>query len=57
MALKSVVTQFGCPLKYYVDNHAIFRFIERRDTLHQKASQKEDSAIVQWKEVLRNLNI
>lgn len=55
-ALKSVVTQFGCPLKYYVDNHAIFRFIERRDTVRQKASQ-EETAVVQWKEVLRDLGI
>lgn len=57
MALKSVVTQFGCPLKYYVDNHAIFRFIERRDTMHQKARQTEDNAVVQWKEVLRDLDV
>jgi hypothetical protein len=57
VALKAVVMQFGCPLKYYVDNHAIFRFIERRDTMHQKASKTEAEALVQWKEVLKDLGI
>lgn len=57
MALKSVVTQFGCPLKYYVDNHSIFRFIERRSTLFRTSHQTEAGAIVQWKEVLKDLHI
>lgn len=57
MAAKSVVMSFGCPLKYYVDNHAIFRFIERRDTMHMKATMNEEDAFVQWKEVLKDLNI
>jgi len=56
-ALKSVVMGFGSPLKYYVDNHSIFRFIERRDTLWNKAQMKEEDALVQWKEVLKDLNI
>jgi hypothetical protein len=57
VGMESVVTQFGCPLRYYVDNHAIFRFIERRDTMHRKASIAEEKAIVQWKEVLKDLGI
>lgn len=57
VAVKSVVTGFGRPLKYYVDNHAIFRFIERRDTVWKKAQAIEEDAIVQWKEVLKDLNI
>jgi len=57
IAAKTVVTRFGCPLKYYVDNHSIFRFIERRDTVWQKAHISEEEAVVQWKEVLKDLNI
>lgn len=57
VALKAVVMQFGCPLKYYVDNHAIFRFIERRDTFRHKAMKTEADAVVQWKEVLKDLGI
>jgi hypothetical protein len=57
MAVKAVVTCFGCPLKYYVDNHSIFRYIEKRDTVWKKAQTTEEEAFVQWKEVLRDLSI
>lgn len=57
MAAKTVVTGFGCPLKYYVDNHSIFRFIERRDSIWQNSHAKEEDAIVQWKEVLKDMGI
>lgn len=57
MAAKTVAMGFGCPLKYYVDNHSIFRFIEKRDTIWQKAHAKEEDAIIQWKEVLKDLGI
>lgn len=57
MAAKTVATGFGCPLKYYVDNHSIFRFIEKRDTVWQKAQMTEADAVVQWKEVLKDLGI
>ena len=39
-ALQSVITQFGCPLRYYVDNHSIFRYIERRDSMHRKIATR-----------------
>lgn len=57
VAAKTLVARFGCPLKYYVDNHSIFRFVERRDSVWQKAHAKEGDAIIQWKEVLRDMNI
>ncbi len=51
------VTHVGCPLKYSVDNYSIFRFIEKRDTVWRKAQIKEEEAIVQWKEVLKDVGI
>ena len=57
IAIKTVVTHVGCPLTYYVDNHSIFRFIEKRDTVWRKAHMKEEEATVQWKEVLKDLGI
>lgn len=51
------MTQFGCPLKYYVDNHSIFRFVEKRDTIWHKHNVGEEKAVVQWKEVLKDLNV
>lgn len=56
-ALQSVVTQFGCPLRYYVDNHSIFRFVERRDSFYQKTLKREEEAKVQWKMALEDLGI
>jgi hypothetical protein len=57
VAAKSLMTAFGCPLRYYVDRHSIFKFIEKRDTVWTKAHIKEEDAIVQWKEVLKDLGI
>lgn len=57
VAAQSVVTRFGCPLKYYVDNHSIFRYVEKRDSVWRKFQKTEDEAFVQWKEVLQDLNI
>ena len=57
-ALKSVITSYGRPLRYYVDQHSIFRFIANRDSLWQKQTEKEEGeAFVQWKEVLSDLDI
>jgi hypothetical protein len=57
VAVKSLVTAFGCPLQYYVDRHSIFKFVEQRDTVWKTAHIKEEEAVVQWKEVLNDLNI
>lgn len=56
-ALQSVITQFGCPLRYYVDNHSIFRYIERRDSMHRKIATQEEDAKVQWKMTLDDLGV
>lgn len=56
-ALESVVMRFGCPLKYYVDQHSIFKYVEQRDTIRKKHHITEEDAIVQWKEVLRDVNV
>lgn len=45
------------PLSYYVDNHSIFRFIERRDSFRYKNQATEETAVVQWKEVMDQLQI
>ena len=57
VAAKTVVTSVGCPLRYYVDNHAIFRCVEKRDSVWQKSHAVEADAVVQWKEVLKDLSI
>lgn len=57
VSAESVVATVGCPLKYYVDNRAIFRFVERRDSRYRQAGITEEQALVQWKEVLKDLDI
>ena len=57
VAQKAVLTLFGCPLKYYVDNHSIFRYVEKRDSVWRKFETTEEQALVQWKEVLKDLSI
>lgn len=56
-AAKAVVMGFGCPIKYYVDRHSIFKFNERQASIHRQALMTEDDATVQWKEVLQDLGI
>lgn len=53
-ALKSVFLQYGCPLKYYADQHSIFRYVKDRDkhrpwNIYTKFT---DDVITQWKQVL-----
>lgn len=57
MAAKAVVIGFGCPVKYYVDRHSIFKFNERQASIHRQALMTEDDATVQWKEVLKDLGV
>lgn len=56
-AAKAVITGFGCPIKYYVDRHSIFKFSERQASIHRQALMTADDATVQWKEVLEDLGV
>lgn len=56
-ALEYVFLSRGMPLKYYVDNHSIFRYVEHRDALHYKYQLHQDEADPQWRQVLRDLKV
>lgn len=59
VALKSVFLQYGCPLKYYADQHSIFRFVKDRDK-HRPCnaySRFTDDVITQWKRVLLDCKV
>jgi len=58
-ALKSVFLQYGCPLKYYSDQHAIFRFVKDRDrnrpcNIYTKFTDDVDP---QWKQILNECQV
>jgi len=58
-ALKSVFLQYGCPLKYYSDQHAIFRFVKDRDKNRpwNNYTKFTDDVDPQWKQVLNECKV
>ena len=57
LAIESVILKFGIPLKYYVDSHSIFRFVQGRDSFWRDHKQLTDQVPTQFKQVLLDLNI
>lgn len=48
---------YGLPLRYYVDNLRVFRFIQRRDSHWRKQVLETDEVDPQWRQVLRLLGV
>lgn len=57
LALQTVILKYGCPFKYYVDSHPVFRFVQGRDSFWRKHNRLTDEATPQWKQVLFDCNI
>ena len=57
MALQSVFLKYGLPLRYYADNHSIFRFVQGRDSIWRDHHKLTDDAMPQWKQVLYDCNV
>lgn len=59
LALRSVFLQFGCPFKYYPDQHAIFRYVKDRDkhASWNTFSKFTDDVDPQWKQVLKDCGV
>ncbi|MBI3255905.1 MAG: DDE-type integrase/transposase/recombinase [Candidatus Andersenbacteria bacterium] len=56
-AAKQVILEYGVPLKYYTDQHSIFRYVKNRDS-HRYTYQKfTDDVDPQWRQVLKELTI
>lgn len=58
-AAESVILNHGCPLKYYSDQHSIFRFVKDRDkfTPWHTHAKFTDDVDTQWKQVLNDCQI
>jgi len=52
VALEYVFLTWGIPLRYYVDSHSIFRFVQGRDSMWRTHYLVTDEADTQWKKVL-----
>lgn len=59
LALKSVFLQYGCPLRYYSDQHAIFRYVKDRDKNRpwNNYTKFTDEVDPQWKQVLNECKV
>ena len=52
VAVQAVFLIWGTPLRYYVDSHSIFRFVQGRDSMWRRHYLVTDEADPQWKKVL-----
>lgn len=59
LALKSVFLQYGTLLKYYADQHSIFRYVKDRDRLSpwNTYTKFTDDVDPQWKQVLKECKV
>jgi hypothetical protein len=57
LALQTVILKYGCPFKYYVDSHSIFRFVQNRDSIWRNHYLLTDESTPQWKQVLEDCNV
>ena len=56
-AVQRLVLRYGYPYSYYVDCHAIFRFVRGRDALHVRQACLTDDVDPQWKQMIRECGI
>lgn len=56
-AVQRLVLRYGYPYSYYVDCHAIFRFVRGRDELHARHFRLTDDVDPQWKQVILECGI
>ncbi len=58
-ALQKIVLKYGCPMRWYTDQHSIFRFVQSRDkfSLWKNFTKFTDDADTQFNQVLKDLNI
>jgi len=56
-AAQSLMQAYGSPLKYYVDNLRVFRFVQGRDSLWRKHVLMTDEVDPQWRQVMRLMGV
>jgi hypothetical protein len=57
LAAQQVLVKNGLPVRYYVDNLRVFRFIQKRDSVWRNHVLQTDDADPQWRQVMRSLKI
>jgi transposase len=52
-AVKALILDYGFPLRYYVDQLRVFRFIQGRDSIWRKHILQTDDVDPQWRQMMR----
>lgn len=56
-AVQKLMQGFGLPLRYYVDNLRVFRFVPERDSVWRKNVLETEDIITQWRQVMAVLKV
>jgi hypothetical protein len=56
-AAQAVMKAYGTPLKYYVDNLRVFRFVQKRDSVWRNHVLMTDDIDPQWRQVMRLMGV
>ena len=56
-AAQSLMQTYGLPLKYYVDNLRVFRFVQNRDSVWRQHVLHTDEVDPQWRQVMRLMGV
>jgi transposase len=56
-AAQRLMQGFGLPLRYYVDNLRVFRFVPERDSVWRKNVLETEDIVTQWRQVMTVLNV
>jgi hypothetical protein len=56
-AAQALMQAYGLPLRYYVDNLRVFRFVQQRDSLWRKNVLETDDVATQWRQMMALLKI
>jgi hypothetical protein len=56
-AAQNLFQAYGTPLRYYVDNLRVFRFVQNRDSFWRKHKLLTDEVDPQWRQVMRTMGV
>jgi transposase len=56
-AAQALMQAYGLPLRYYVDNLRVFRFIQQRDSVWRKNVLETDEVATQWRQMMALLKV
>jgi ribosomal protein S13 len=56
-AAQTLMQMYGFPLRYYVDNLRVFRFVQGRDAVWRKSILETDDVITQWRQMMAVLKV